>query len=137
MSHYVPLGSISDPCLPSSALHGPYCVSSDYTLLAKFALEKQTSQQSLVVVLWMGSVWVQPLAEPKKWNRPRVTFRSVSKIIHISNQHNIMHCVVVKSPSYIHSSYICTTEQYYSRIATLRMKQENLEEHGEIYLYLR
>ena len=37
------LGSISDLCLPSSANHGPHCLSHDFTWLAKLTLEKQTS----------------------------------------------------------------------------------------------
>ena len=37
------LGSISDPCLPCSALHGSYCLSREITWSAKLALEKQTS----------------------------------------------------------------------------------------------
>ena len=36
-------GLISDPYLPSSTLHGPCCLSCDFTCLAKPALEKQTS----------------------------------------------------------------------------------------------
>ena len=39
-------GSIPDPYLPSSALHGSHCLSRDFTWLAKPALEKQTSQLS-------------------------------------------------------------------------------------------
>ena len=47
----LPLGSISDPCLPCSALHGFYCLSHGFTWSAKLALEKQTSQPSLVMPL--------------------------------------------------------------------------------------
>ena len=39
-------GLISDPYLPSSALHGSHCLSHDFTQLAKPALEKQISQPS-------------------------------------------------------------------------------------------
>ena len=52
----LPLESISDPCLPCSALHSSYCLSHDFTWLEKFALEKQTSQLSLVMPLYIGSV---------------------------------------------------------------------------------
>ena len=52
-----PLGSISDPCLLCSAqLHGAYCLSCDFTQSAILALEKQTSQLSLVMPLCMDSV---------------------------------------------------------------------------------
>ena len=44
------LGPISYPYLPSSTLHGPYCLSDDSTWLAKFALEKQTSQLSHIII---------------------------------------------------------------------------------------
>ena len=36
-------GGISDPYLPSSALHGSHCLSRDFTWSAKTVLEKQTS----------------------------------------------------------------------------------------------
>ena len=39
-------GWISDPYLSSSALHGPHCLSHDFTWSAKPAPEKQTSQLS-------------------------------------------------------------------------------------------
>ena len=42
--------SISDPCLPSSALHGPYCLSLDFTWSAKLVLEKQTYQPDTGIV---------------------------------------------------------------------------------------
>ena len=42
-------GWISDPYLPSSALHGSHCLSRDFTRSAKPALEKQTSQLSPVM----------------------------------------------------------------------------------------
>ena len=44
MSHYIPLGKISDPCLPCSALHESYCLSRDFTWSAKLALESQSSR---------------------------------------------------------------------------------------------
>ena len=47
--------SISDPYLPSSALHGSHCLSRDLTWLAKSALEKQTSQLSPVMQQCMDS----------------------------------------------------------------------------------
>ena len=40
---------ISDPHLPSNALNGPNCLSSDFTWLEKPALEKQISQLSLLM----------------------------------------------------------------------------------------
>ena len=39
-------GGISDPYLPSSAFHGPHCLSHDFTWSAKPAPEKQTNQLS-------------------------------------------------------------------------------------------
>ena len=42
-------GWISDPHLPSSALHGSHCLSRDFTRSEKPALEKQTSQLSPVM----------------------------------------------------------------------------------------
>ena len=45
------LGSISDACLPCSALHGSPCLSHEFTWSAKLALEKQTSQAILVMTL--------------------------------------------------------------------------------------
>ena len=39
-------GGISDPYLPSSALHGSHCLSRDFTRSAKPCPEKQTSQHS-------------------------------------------------------------------------------------------
>ena len=71
------LGPVSDPYLPSSALHGPHRLSCDFKQSEKPALEKQTSQLSLVMPLCMSSVWVQSLVEAIKWNRPSVTFWSV------------------------------------------------------------
>ena len=57
-------------CIPSiySALNGPHCLNHDFTWLVKSALEKQTSQLSLVMQQCMSSVvWL--LVEPIKWNR--------------------------------------------------------------------
>ena len=48
-------GSISDPYLPSSALHGSHCLSRDFTRSIKPALEKQTSQLSPVMQQCMDS----------------------------------------------------------------------------------
>ena len=45
------LGLISDPCLPSGALHVPQCCGRHFTWLAKLALEKQTIQLSLAIPL--------------------------------------------------------------------------------------
>ena len=55
-------GWISDPYLPSSALHGSHCLSRDFTRSAKPCLEKQTSQLSPLMQQWTGSVWVWLLA---------------------------------------------------------------------------
>ena len=49
-------GRISDLYLPSSALHGPHCLSRGFTWSAKFALEKQTRKLSLVLQQCMDSV---------------------------------------------------------------------------------
>ena len=49
-------GGISDPCFPSSALHGSHCLSCDFTWSAKPALEKQTSQLSPLMQQCTGSV---------------------------------------------------------------------------------
>ena len=70
-------GWISDPYLPSSALHGSHCLSHGFTWLAKSTLEKQTRQLSLVLQQCMDSVWVWLLAGPRKCNWPSVTFQSV------------------------------------------------------------
>ena len=70
-------GWISDPCLPSSALHGSHCLSCDFTWSAKPCLEKQTSQLSLLMQQWTGSVWVWLLAGPIKSNWPNVRTWSV------------------------------------------------------------
>ena len=48
---------IVDPCLPCSVLHGSYCLSCKFKQSEKLTLEKQTSQSSLVMALWIGSVW--------------------------------------------------------------------------------
>ena len=48
-------GWISDPHLPTSALHGSHCLSRDFTRSAKPALEKQTSQLSPVMQQCMDS----------------------------------------------------------------------------------
>ena len=69
-------GWLSDPYLPSGALHGPHCPSCDFTCSAKPALEKQTSQLGLSMQQCTGSISVWLSAGPK-WNRPSVTFRSV------------------------------------------------------------
>ena len=42
---------ISDPCLPSGALHVPHCCSRHFTWPAKLVLEKQTIQLSLAIPL--------------------------------------------------------------------------------------
>ena len=42
-------GQISDLYLPASALHGPHCLSHDFTWSGKPTLEKQTRQLSLVM----------------------------------------------------------------------------------------
>ena len=42
--------------LPSGALHGPHCLSHDFTWSAKPALEKQTSQLGLSMQQCTGSV---------------------------------------------------------------------------------
>ena len=55
---------ISDPYLPSSALHGSHCFSHDFTRSAKPALEKHTSQLSPLMQQCMDSVWVWLLAGP-------------------------------------------------------------------------
>ena len=47
--HLTNAGGISDLYLPSSTLQGPHCLSHDFTWLANPALEKQTSQLSLVM----------------------------------------------------------------------------------------
>ena len=47
-------GSILDPCLQS--IHGPHCLSHNFTRLEKVTLVKQTSQLSLIKPLLMGSV---------------------------------------------------------------------------------
>ena len=52
----LPLESISDPCLPCSALHGSYYLRRDFMWLVKLTRVKQTSQSSLVMTLCMGSV---------------------------------------------------------------------------------
>ena len=70
-------GWISDPHLPSSAIHGSHCLSRDFTWSAKPALEKQTSQRSPLMQQCMGSEWVWLLAEPIKSNWPNVTLWSV------------------------------------------------------------
>ena len=70
-------GWISDPYLPSSALHGSHCLSRDFTRSEKPALEKQTSQLSLVMQQCMDSAWVWLLAGPIKCNWPSVTLWSV------------------------------------------------------------
>ena len=70
-------GWISDPHLPSSALHGSHCLSRDFTRSAKPALEKQTSQLSPVMHQCMDSAWVWLLAGPIKCNWPSVTLWSV------------------------------------------------------------
>ena len=70
-------GWISDPHLPSSALHESHCLSRDYTRSAKPCLEKQTSQFSPVVHQCMDSAWVWLLAGPIKCNWPSVTLWSV------------------------------------------------------------
>ena len=70
-------GWISDPYLPSSALHGSHCLSRDFTRSAKPALEKQTSQLSPVMQQCMDSAWVWLLAGPIKCNWPSVTLWSV------------------------------------------------------------
>ena len=49
-------GGISDPYLPSSVLHGSYCLSHTFTWSAKPAVEKQTSQLSPLMQQRMGSV---------------------------------------------------------------------------------
>ena len=49
-------GSISDPCLPSSALHGSQCLSHDFKWSAKPGLEKQISQLSSLMQQCTGSV---------------------------------------------------------------------------------
>ena len=46
------------PMYPCSALHGSHCLSREFTGSAKLALEKQTSQPSLVMVLCMCSMQV-------------------------------------------------------------------------------
>ena len=66
------MGSILDPWLPSSALHGLYCFSHDFIWLENLTLEKQTSQLSLVMPLWIGSVWMYVAiswANTVIWNR--------------------------------------------------------------------
>ena len=70
-------GWISDPYLPSSALHGSHCLSRDFTRSAKPCLEKQTSQLSPLMQQWTGSVWVWLLAGPIKSNWPNVRTWSV------------------------------------------------------------
>ena len=70
-------GWISDPYLPSSALHGSHCLSRDFTRSAKPALEKQTSQLSPVMQQCMDSAWVWLLAGPIKCNWLSVTLWSV------------------------------------------------------------
>ena len=70
-------GWISDPHLPSSALHGSHCLSRDFTRSAKPTPEKHTSQLSLVMQQCTSSVWVWLLAGPIKWNKPSVTLWSV------------------------------------------------------------
>ena len=65
-------GLISDPYLPSSALHGSHCLSRDFTRLAKPAVEKQTSQISSVMQQCMDSACVWLLAGPIKCNWPSV-----------------------------------------------------------------
>ena len=70
-------GWISDPYLPSSALHGSHCLSRDFTRSAKPALEKQTSQLSPVMQQCMDSAWVWLLAGPIKCSWPSVTLWSV------------------------------------------------------------
>ena len=59
--------------------HGSHCLSHEFTGLAKLmiTLEKQTSQPSLVIALYMCSVRVWPLAGPIKWKRASVTIWSV------------------------------------------------------------
>ena len=54
--HLTNAGVISDPYLPSSALHGPNQLSHDFTWWAKPALEKQTNQLGLLMQQCMGSV---------------------------------------------------------------------------------
>ena len=73
-------GWISDPYLPSSALHGSHCLSRDFTRSAKPCLEKQTSQLSPLMQQWTGSVWVWLLAGPIKSNWPNVRIWSVFNI---------------------------------------------------------
>ena len=70
-------GSISDPYFPSSALHGLYCPSCDFTWSAKPAPEKQTSQLSPSIQQYMGSVWVWLLAGSIKCNWPSLILWSV------------------------------------------------------------
>ena len=70
-------GWISDPYLPSSALHGSHCLSHDFTRSAKPCLEKQTSQLNPLMQQWTGSVWVWLLAGPIKSNWPNVRTWSV------------------------------------------------------------
>ena len=70
-------GWISDPYLPSSALHGSHCLSRDFTRSEKPCLEKQTSQLSPLMQQWTGSVWVWLLAGPIKSNWPNVRTWSV------------------------------------------------------------
>ena len=59
-------GWISDPYLPSSALHGSYCLIHDFTWSAKPGLEKQTNKLSPLMQWCTGSVWVWLLAGPIK-----------------------------------------------------------------------
>ena len=56
---------------------GPHCLSHDFTLSAKPALEKQTSQLSPSIQQCMASVQVWLLAGPTKCNWPSVTLWSV------------------------------------------------------------
>ena len=50
------LESTLDPCLLCSALYGSYFLTCDFTWVAKLALEKLTSQLSLVMPLCTGIV---------------------------------------------------------------------------------
>ena len=62
-------GEFQTHALPRSTSHGSHCLSHEFTGLAKLAIEKHTSQPSLIIALCMCSVRVWPLAGPIKRNR--------------------------------------------------------------------